>query len=157
MRILIVAVGRVRGALAGTVSDYEERASRYWKLDVIEVSGGSRGAGKNQADRVRAAEADRILRKLPVDLEIIALSRAGMEMSSRQLAGYLEEHAVQSSPGVGFIIGGAFGLAPKVLQRAGKRLRISGMTLPHEMARLLLSEQLYRAGSIIRGEPYHKG
>jgi len=157
VRILVVAVGRVRGALASTVNDYEKRASRYWKLDVIEVSGGSRGTGKNQADLVRAAEADRILSKVPAELELVALTRAGMEMNSRQLAGYLEEHAVQSSAGVGFVIGGAFGLAPKVLQRAGKQLRISGMTLPHEIARLLLSEQLYRAGSIIRREPYHKG
>ncbi|MCH2461247.1 MAG: 23S rRNA (pseudouridine(1915)-N(3))-methyltransferase RlmH [Gemmatimonadetes bacterium] len=152
-----MSVGRVKGALATTVSDYEDRASRYWKMDVIEVSGGTRGAGKDQAGRVREAEADRLLGKLPAELEIIALTRTGVDMSSRQLAGYLEGHAVRSSAGVSFVIGGAFGLAPRVLKRAHKKLRISSMTLPHEMARLVLSEQLYRAGSIIRGEPYHKG
>ena len=157
MKILIVAVGRVKGVLANIVSDYEDRAGHYWKLDVIEVSGGSRGTGNNQVDRIRAAEADRILSKLPAELEVVALTRAGVEMNSRQLAGYLKRHAVRSSAGVAFVIGGAFGLAPMVLERARKQLRISGMTLPHEMARLVLSEQLYRAGSIIRGEPYHKG
>ena len=78
-------------------------------------------------------------------------------MDSRELAAYLEGLAVQSAPGVAFVIGGAFGLGPEVVDRSGKRLSLSSMTLPHEMARLFLAEQLYRAGTILRGEPYHKG
>ena len=154
MRILVVAVGRVRGDLASGVVEYERRAARYWKLEVVEVSAG--GGGKDSA-AVRAAEGERILGRLPDGLEVVALTRAGRGMDSTELAGYLEEHAIRSSPGVAFVIGGAFGLDPSVLSRARRALSLSTMTLPHEMARLLLAEQLYRAGTIIRGEPYHKG
>ena len=78
-------------------------------------------------------------------------------MDSRELAGYLERHGIRASAGVAFVIGGAFGLGSAVLERARRTLSLSKMTLPHEMARLLLMEQLYRAGTISRGEPYHKG
>ena len=156
MRLSVVVVGRVRGALADAVAEYERRASRYWKLDVVEVSGG--GPGRDAAPEVvRAAEGERILARVPAELEAVALTREGRGMDSRELAGYLERHAVRASPGVAFLIGGAFGLAPEVLGRAGTRLSLSTMTLPHEMARLLLAEQLYRAGTILRREPYHKG
>ena len=77
-------------------------------------------------------------------------------MRSRELAGYLEGHAVHSSPGVAFVIGGAFGLGVPVMERARRKLSLSSFTLPHEMARLVLAEQLYRAGTLVRGEPYHK-
>ena len=69
----------------------------------------------------------------------------------------MEARTIEASPGVAFAIGGAFGLGEPVLARARVRLSLSDMTLPHEMARLFLAEQLYRAGTILRGEPYHKG
>ena len=156
MRIVLVSVGRSRGLLAPAVADYEARASRYWKLEVIEVDDGVRG-GSPSPERVRAAEAERILARVPGELDLVALTRAGRRMDSRELSGYLDEHANRSSAGVAFVIGGAFGLDRSVLDRARKTLALSGMTLPHDMARLLLAEQLYRAGTIIRGEPYHKG
>ena len=78
-------------------------------------------------------------------------------MTSEDLAAYLDDRRTVASPGVAFVIGGAFGLDQGVLQRAGLHLRISDMTLPPEMARLVLAEQLYRAGTILLGEPYHKG
>ncbi|MDA0330135.1 MAG: 23S rRNA (pseudouridine(1915)-N(3))-methyltransferase RlmH [Gemmatimonadetes bacterium] len=153
---MVVVVGRVRKDLSAPVREYEKRAARYWKLEVIEVAGG--GPGRDTApDAVRDAEADRILARIPSELEIVALTREGQGMDSRELAGYLEQHGVRSSPGVAFVVGGAFGLGRAVLERARKALSLSEMTLPHEMARLLLAEQLYRAGTILRGEPYHKG
>ncbi len=158
MRLLVVVVGRVRGPLAAAVEKYEERARRYWKLEFAEVAGGvTGGGGQASAVRVRKAEADRILARIPADLEVVAVTRAGKGMESRELAGYLEEHGVRSSAGVAFVIGGAFGLDPSVVERARRKLSLSTFTLPHEMARLVLAEQLYRAGTIVRGEPYHKG
>ncbi len=156
MKVLLVAVGRVRGELASVVREYEKRAGRYWKLEVVEVSAGgqSRNVG---ADAVKALEAERILSRVGTDLEVVALTRDGTGMDSRELAGYLEQHGIRSSAGVAFVIGGAFGLGAVVLERARRTLSLSQMTLPHEMARLLLAEQLYRAGTILRGEPYHKG
>ena len=151
-----MVVGRARGSMATAIAEYEKRAARYWKLEIVEVSDRSGGRGPDP-DQVRDAEAERILSRLPEGLEVVALTRESKTMGSRQLADYLEEHAVRSSQGVAFVIGGAHGLAPTVLERARRRLSLSAMTLPHEMARLVLAEQLYRAGTIIRGEPYHTG
>lgn len=156
MRVVVVVVGRARGDLAAAIDEYEARAGRYWKLDVVEVAQG--GPGRSAAPgQVKAAEAERLLDKIPSELEVVALTRAGEGMSSRELARYLQRLAVGSAPGVAFVIGGAHGLGDDVLDRAARRLALSSMTLPHEMARLVLAEQLYRAGTIARGEPYHKG
>jgi 23S rRNA (pseudouridine1915-N3)-methyltransferase len=156
VRLLVVAVGRVRGSLESAVAEYEERARRYWKLEVVEVEAGT--SGKNPApERVKEAEAERILGRIQEGLAVVALTRGGRGMGSRDLAQELERYAVQSQPGVAFVLGGAFGLGDTVLARARRQLSLSRMTLPHEMARLVLAEQLYRAGTILRGEPYHKG
>jgi 23S rRNA (pseudouridine1915-N3)-methyltransferase len=151
MKVAVVAVGKVKGPLA-----YEERARRYWRLTVTEVAAGASGANA-QPERVREAEAERILARLPEDLEIVALTRAGEGTESRELASYLAELGTRSAPGVCFVIGGAYGLGESVLRRATWPMALSELTLPHEMARLVLAEQLYRAGTIVRGEPYHKG
>jgi len=156
VKLLIVVVGRVRGPLATAIGEYEDRARHYWKLDVVQVDGGV-GGGSAAPSAVMDAEAARILAKIPADFEVVALARAGKAMDSRELAGYLEEHGVRSTAGVAFVVGGAFGLGDAVLERARRKLSLSKMTLPHEMARLFLAEQLYRAGTILRGEPYHKG
>lgn len=156
MRLVVVAVGRVRGKLEPAVADYEARARRYWKLEVLEVEAGARGTNPGP-ERVRAAEAERILPKVPEGLALYALTREGRRLSSRALAKRLSDLALESSPGAVFVLGGAFGLDPRVLRRSTDRLSLSAMTLPHELARLVLAEQLYRAGTIVRGEPYHKG
>ena len=156
MKVLVVVVGRVRGDLAAPVAEYEARAARYWKLEVIEVSAGA-GRGQASPEQVMEAEAGRILAKVPPELEVVALTREGKGMGSRELAGYLEKNAVRASAGVAFVIGGAFGLDASVLKRSRRKLSLSTFTLPHEMARLVLAEQLYRSGTIGRGEPYHKG
>ena len=156
MKILVVAVGRVRGSLEGAVADYEERARRYWKLEVAEVEAGASGRNPDPR-RVKEAEGERILSRIPDPLAVLALTRGGRGVGSRELATELETFAVQSHPGVAFVLGGAFGLADAVLGRAQRQISLSHMTLPHEMARLVLAEQLYRAGTILRGEPYHKG
>jgi 23S rRNA (pseudouridine1915-N3)-methyltransferase len=153
---MVVVVGRVRGPLEGAVAEYERRAARYWKLEVIEVAAGVKG-GSGTAEQVRAAESERLLSRVPSDFELFALTRGGRGMDSMELSGYLEEAAVRSTSGIAFVIGGAFGLGEAVRARARRTLALSGMTLPHEMARLVLAEQLYRAGTIVRGEPYHKG
>jgi 23S rRNA (pseudouridine1915-N3)-methyltransferase len=156
MKVALVVVGRVRGALAGAVEEYEARARRYWKLDVIEVEAGASGRSPD-AKRVTKAEGERILQRLPPGFDVVALTREGRPMGSHALARYLQDLALQSRAGVAFVIGGAFGLDDDVLRQASHRLTLSAMTMPHEMARLVLAEQLYRAGTITRNEPYHKG
>ena len=157
MKVLVVAVGRVRGALAEAVAEYEARAGRSWRLEVTEVAAGAKRRAAAPAARVLEAEAERILARVPADVDLVALTRVGSPMSSRELAAYLQGLGTRSASGAAFVIGGAFGLGEAVLARAARRLSLSALTFPHEMARLVLAEQLYRAGTIGRGEPYHKG
>jgi 23S rRNA (pseudouridine1915-N3)-methyltransferase len=154
VKIRVLAVGRVRGPMADQLRVYEERSGRYWKLEVVEVDAGVRGA-KSGPLQVRAAEEERLLPHLPPGSDLIALTRTGQEMGSRAFASYLHDRALHARD-LCFVIGGAFGLGSGLLARA-RQLSLSAMTFPHEVARFLLAEQLYRAGTILRGEPYHKG
>jgi len=151
----VLAVGRVGPLLREAVGEYERRASRYWSFEAIETREEKASQGL-PADRIRAAEAERLLARVPPGFDIVALTRAGAPWDSTRLARYLEQLGVQSRAGAAFLIGGALGLGDEALQRATHQLRLSDLTLPHELARLTLTEQLYRAGTIVRGEPYHK-
>ncbi len=156
MKVRVLAVGKVRHPLAEAVAEYEARARRYWRLETIEVPAGA-GARRAEPEAVRRVEAERLLARIPAGGRVVALTRTGEGMNSRELARYLERLATEAVGGVTFVIGGAFGLSPRVMEGADRALALSRMTLPHEMARLVLAEQLYRAGTIVRGEPYHKG
>jgi len=155
MTVQVVVVGRARGAVGEAVAEYEARAARYWKLEVVEVEAGAGRRGDPES--VRRAEAERILARVPERATVVLLSREGRGWNSRRLANFLAEEALASTPAVTFIVGGAFGVGDEVAARARRTLSLSPFTLPHEMARLVLAEQLYRAGTIRRGEPYHKG
>ncbi len=157
MKINLLCVGHSRGVVGPAIAEYEERARRYWRLQVREVEAGAGRSGKADPDQVRKAEEDRLLARLPERSQIVALSREGKRLSSRDLARFLEERALRSVEAVTFVIGGAFGLGRGILERSTLVLSLSAMTLPHEIARLVLVEQLYRAGTIGRNEPYHKG
>lgn len=148
-------VGRPAPRLAGAIAEYERRAGRYWTLDVVEVREEKSRKGL-PLERVRAAESARLVERVPAGADIVALTRAGDAWSSTRFARYLEALARESRAGAAFLIGGAYGLDASVLGRAQHRLSLSPLTFPHELARLLLAEQLYRAGTIVRGEPYHK-
>lgn len=155
MKLSLIAVGRVRKVFEAPVREYEERLRRYFIFEAMEVREEPfRGGG--DADRVRAAEGARLLARVPASAEVIALHPTGQAWTSEQLARYLSELALRGSAGAAFLIGGAFGLSDEVLAAARHPLSLSAFTLPHEMARLVLTEQIYRAGTIARGEPYHK-
>ena len=157
MKLALLCVGAPRGQLASLIQEYEDRLPHYWRFASAEVEAGEGKAKKPDPDRVRELEAGRLLARLPEGGEVVALTREGKGWSSRELARFLQEQALRSVPQVTFLVGGAFGLGDAVLDRATRRLSLSGMTLPHELARLLLVEQLYRAGTILKNEPYHKG
>lgn len=156
MQVMIAAVGSPGDPHIGeAVRRYEERASRYFRLRVVEVRAAA--LPDAEADRARETESRRLLDRIPGDLELFALTRRGKAMSSAGLARYLGELATYGRPGAAFAVGGAHGLSEEILARARYRLSLSPMTLPHALARLVLTEQIYRAGTILRGEPYHKG
>ncbi|MGH7506480.1 MAG: 23S rRNA (pseudouridine(1915)-N(3))-methyltransferase RlmH [Longimicrobiales bacterium] len=155
MKLSVVVIGRADRLLREAIEEYERRAARYWNLEIIEVR---EERAKGAADeRVKAAESERLLQRVPAGAELIAVTRTGDAWSSTRLARHLSQLAVRSSPGAAFAIGGALGLSDEFLRSANRRMRLSTFTLTHEMARLLLAEQLYRTGTIQRGEPYHKG
>jgi 23S rRNA (pseudouridine1915-N3)-methyltransferase len=153
MRLVIAAVGAPRNrALAAAIADYEVRAARYWPLEIREVK--EEPAKGIAPATVVAREGERLTQAIG-SLTIVACTEDGDRMSSVQFAEWLQA-ARERARDVAFAIGGAFGLAPAIIQSASRRLSLAGWTLPHELARLVLAEQLYRAGTIVRGEPYHK-
>ncbi len=154
MRVVVAVVGKPRDVnVAGAIREYEQRAARYWPIDVREVR--QEPAAESSADRAREAEGKRLLVAIPPAAQVIACDASGKTFSSERFADWLQsmrERAVD----VAFVIGGAFGLGESVKSRAKSSLALAPWTLPHELARLVLAEQLYRAGTIVRREPYHK-
>lgn len=155
MKVTLLAVGRVKGVMTDPIREYEQRIRHYFSFEVIEVKEESAARGRTP-EQVMAAEGERLIARIPDAARVVALDRGGVRWSSEQLADELEALAVSSHPGMALVIGGAFGLSSGVRQRADQRLSLSNMTLPHELARLVITEQIYRAGTILRGEPYHK-
>ena len=154
MQFVVAVVGKPRDAnLAGAIREYETRAGRYWPLHVHEVR--EEPARSGSADLVRQREGERLLASVPPGAEVVACELTGRAMSSEQFARWLQDLRERARD-VAILIGGAYGLGDVVRQRAASALALAPWTLPHELARLVLAEQLYRAGSIARGEPYHK-
>ncbi len=153
MKLIVAAVGRPRNAaLAAAIEQYEARASKYWPLDVREVREESaRGA---PVAVVQEKEAERLAARVE-GATLVACDERGVTMTSTGFASFLQD-ARERAKDVAFVIGGAYGLAEPLRARAHTRLALAPWTLPHELARLVLAEQLYRAGTIVRGEPYHK-
>jgi 23S rRNA (pseudouridine1915-N3)-methyltransferase len=157
VKVTLLVVGRSRGVLEPAVREYEIRAARYWKLEVVEVEGGIGRGGRAEPERIRKAEGARLRERIPEGTEVWALTRDGKTFSSAEFADELGNRALHGVAGVTFVVGGAAGLDQALLSAARVRLSLSPMTWPHAFARLLLAEQLYRAGTIRRNEPYHKG
>lgn len=154
MRIVVSVVGRPKaGGIAEAIADYETRAARYWPLDVQELR--EESARGISPDLVREREGERLLARVPAGAALAACDERGVQWTSDAFAKWLQQRREEARD-VAFVIGGAYGLAPAVRERATVRLAVAPWTLPHELARLVLAEQLYRAGTIVRGEPYHK-
>ena len=153
MRVTVVAVGRLKEPHWRAAADeYAKRLRPYATLDVVEVP--DRDISRDLAV-ARSAEAGDILRALPAGAHVVALDEAGRERSSPELAAWLDDLAVRGVSHVAFVVGGSAGLDARVRAAARERLSLSRMTFPHQLARVLLLEQLYRAFRISRGEPYH--
>ena len=151
MKIRIVAVGRPRDKhVAAAIAVYEERAGRYWPLEVVEV----REETTRDAVQARAREGDRLREKAGA-ADVVICDERGATRTSVEFAEWMQRQR-ELARDVAFVIGGAFGLDARVRAGALSDLSLAPWTLPHEMARLVLAEQLYRAGTIVRREPYHK-
>ncbi len=155
MTIDIVMVGKIKdphcSALTGT---YLKRLERYIPVRHMTVKG-VKGSGRSSKE-IRRIESDRLRARLTGEEVVIALDERGRSFRSEQLAHWLQEHQQRASRTLVFVIGGPFGLDPDFKGRAHLRLALSALTLPHELSAVVLTEQLYRAFTILKGERYHK-
>lgn len=154
MRLVVAVVGKPRDrALSAAIAEFEGRAAHYWPLDVREVR--EENARGRDIASVTEREGERLLAQLPAGATVVACDAGGRAMTSETFATWLGAQR-DAATDTAFVIGGAFGLHATVRGRATRSIQLAPWTLPHELARLVLAEQLYRAGSILRGEPYHK-
>ncbi len=153
MEITLLAVGKLRPALREVADDYARRLGRYFKLREVEVKEASRAP---TVERQLEEEARRLGGRLTRGALMVALSRQGSPLGSRDLAAEVGRWRVAARP-VDLIVGGSNGLGRDLLKRAALRWSLGPATLPHELARVVVLEQLYRACTILGGEKYHKG
>ena len=139
MKITILCVGKCKEKfMQQAVAEYEKRLGRYVKMQIKEKEG------------------RRLLDKIRPDDEVIALAIEGEQKTSEQFAVQIDQYGITGKGNVVFVIGGSLGLSEEVLQRADRKLSFSKMTFPHQLMRVILLEQIYRAYRIIKKEPYHK-
>lgn len=149
MRFLLCAVGTPRPPLAAAIAEYEARLARYWPFEVRTVR-----EGRGDAATVRRQEGER-LREAAGAARLVACTEDGEVLPSAAFAARMARWQEEARD-LAFVVGGAHGFDATVVAASERRLALAPFTLPHELARLVLAEQLYRAGTIRRGEPYHK-
>ena len=159
MRINIVCVGKIKEKyLKLGIDEFKKRLSKYCKLEIIELE--DEKAPENLSDKemliIKEKEGKKILSKIKDNSYVIALAIDGKNLSSEELAETINKFGVRGISNITFVIGGSLGLSDEVLSRADYKLSFSKMTFPHQLMRLILLEQVYRAYRINNGEPYHK-
>ena len=159
MRISIICVGKIKEKyLKLGIDEFKKRLSKYCKLEIIELD--DEKAPENLSDKetlmIKEKEGKKILSKIKDNSYVIALAIDGKNLSSEELADTINNLGVRGNSHIVFIIGGSLGLSDEILSRANYKLSFSKMTFPHQLMRLILLEQVYRAYRINSGEPYHK-
>ncbi|MFC7319851.1 23S rRNA (pseudouridine(1915)-N(3))-methyltransferase RlmH [Halobacillus campisalis] len=159
MKITIVTVGKLKEKyLKQGIEEYIKRLTPYAKVEVVEVPDEKAPENLSEAQmlEVKQKEGERILSKIQPDTHVFTLEIEGKQLTSEKLAKQLDDLATYGKSKVAFVIGGSLGLSDEVLKRSDYGLSFSKMTFPHQLMRLMLMEQVYRAFKIMRGEPYHK-
>lgn len=159
MNIQIVAVGKLKEKyLVQGIEEYMKRLGPYAKVSITELADEKAPESMSAAEeqQVKDREGERILAALKPDAYVIAMAIEGEMWTSEQLAAKLQDLATYGRSHVAFVIGGSLGLSSAVMRRADAKLSFGRITYPHQLLRLVLTEQVYRAFKIMRGEPYHK-
>lgn len=159
MKITVISVGKIKEKyFTGAINEYAKRLTKYCKLDLIEVP--DEKAPENLSDKemiqVKDKEGERILAKISDQAYVIALAIEGKQVTSEELSDKIEKLGVSGKSHITFVIGGSLGLSDNVMKRANYKLSFSKMTFPHQLMKVVLLEQVYRAYRIARNEPYHK-
>lgn len=160
MRIRLLSIGRrMPGWVDAGFTEYAKRLPPECALELVEIEPAQRGKAKPSAGdraRIRRDEGERLLKALPPEALAVALDVAGKPWSTEQLADELTAW-MASGRDPALLVGGADGLSEACLARAERRWSLSRLTFPHQLVRVILAEQVYRAWSITRGHPYHRG
>lgn len=159
MRITILCVGKIKEKyFTMAIEEYSKRLSRYCKIDVIEIPDEKTPDNASEAEelQIKKKEGDKILANLKEGAYVIALAIEGKMLDSVELAKKIEEVGTYGASHIIFVIGGSLGLYEEVLKRADYKLSFSRMTFPHQLMRVVLLEQVYRAYRINTNQPYHK-
>ncbi|MBL7138525.1 MAG: 23S rRNA (pseudouridine(1915)-N(3))-methyltransferase RlmH [Bacteroidales bacterium] len=155
MNSRLICMGKTDDQLIrGLLDDYLKRINRYSSCTILEIPN-LKKASSMKEEEVRSAEADLILSQVTKDDYMVLLDERGEKIRSRDFASFLNQRFLSGMKGLVFIIGGAFGVDERIKKRADYILSLSRMTFPHQLVRLLFTEQLYRALTILRNEPYH--
>ena len=159
MKITICCVGKVKEKFyCQAIDEYSKRLSKYCKLEIKEVADEKTpdSASDNVNRMIKAKEGERLLSCIKDDMYVIALAIDGKMLDSVELSEKIDSLGISGKSDIAFVIGGSLGLDDKVLQRADYKLSFSKMTFPHQLMRVILLEQVYRAYRIMTGAPYHK-
>ena len=159
MKITVIVVGKIKEKFyRDAVAEYEKRLSRYCKLEIIQVEDEKTPdkTGTSLDEAVKRREAERILKYIREDAYVVILDIQGEMYDSENFAGQIEKLATKGVSHIQFVIGGSLGLHEEVCKKADRKVSFSKMTFPHQLMRVILLEQIYRAYRIINGEPYHK-
>ena len=159
MKITLIAVGKIKERyFEDAIREYSKRLSRYCRLEIIQVADEKTPDGASEAleEQIKEKEGRRILDQIREGAYVIALAVEGKQLDSLELAARMERLAVEGKSQLVFLIGGSLGLSKEVMRRADFALSFSAMTFPHQMMRVILLEQIYRAFKIMKNEAYHK-
>ena len=159
MNIDIICVGKIKEKyLIDAIAEYSKRLSRYCSLKVLEVSDEKTVENASEAvlEKIKLSEAERIVKHIKKDAMVVSLEIDGKMLSSTELADKISKWGVDGYSDIQFIIGGSVGLHKTISEMANMHLSFSKMTFPHQLMRVILLEQIYRAFRINNNEPYHK-
>ena len=159
MRITVICVGKIKEKFyRDAVAEYEKRLSKYCRLEIVEVADEKtpEGASVLQKEKILEREAGRILERIRDGALVCTLEISGKKLSSEGLAEWMQQLAVRGNSHIIFVVGGSLGLHKSVREHSDFALSFSDMTFPHQLMRVILCEQVYRAFRIINNEPYHK-
>ena len=159
LTVNIICVGNLKEKyLKDAVDEYKKRLSSFCKFDIIEIAE-QRLSDKPSESEINSAlekEAEKIMQKVPKGSAVIPMAIEGKQLSSEKLADTVSDFALKGFSSISFIIGSSFGLSQNIKSKANLLLSMSKMTFPHQLARVMLCEQIYRAFSIINHTKYHK-
>jgi 23S rRNA (pseudouridine1915-N3)-methyltransferase len=157
MKITLLVVGKNKtDYVKEALEEYQKRINKYLQFRIEELTG-VKASKKNSEREIKKKEEEQIIKFLPSDALVVLLDERGKMYTSGDFAKWLQKQLISAKKNLVFVIGGAYGFGEKIHEKADMKISLSKMTFSHQITRIVFAEQLYRAFTIIKGEPYHHG